>query len=190
MTQFNDILSQLSDRKVLKNLGKSVQAKPDQVKKLVDLGIPTLVSALQKNASTPSGAKSLAKALDQHQNDPVEDLFGFLGQVDTQDGSKIIGHILGAKTQTVEKKLGVQTGLDMNQVASLLSMLAPLLLSSLGKQKSNQGVNASGLGGLLGGLLGGSGQDLAGLASGFLDADKDGDIMDDVGNLLSGFLKK
>jgi len=61
----------------------------------------------------------------------------------------------------------------------------------LGKQKSTQNVDAGGLGGLLGGLLGGSGgMDLGKIASGFLDSDGDGDIMDNVGDLLGGFLKK
>ncbi|KAF0222356.1 MAG: hypothetical protein FD133_1068 [Erysipelotrichaceae bacterium] len=56
--------------------------------------------------------------------------------------------------------------------------------------EKNQDVIANGLGGLLGGLLCKSGQDLASIASGFLDSDIDGDIMDNVESLLDGFLKK
>ncbi len=63
-------------------------------------------------------------------------------------------------------------------------------MGSLGQQKQTQNVNVPGLGGLLGGLLGGSGNDLTKTVTDLLDRDHDGDLMDDVGDLLGGFLKK
>jgi hypothetical protein len=191
MTDLSSILNQLTQKDVAAKLGKTVGARPEQVQDLVKLGLPTLVEALNKNAKTETGAKSLAKALDAHKDDGIDDLDGFLKGVDLEDGAKILGHVLGNKTTSVEQKLGVKTGLDASQVGGLLVQLAPLLMGMLGKQKSAQNVDASGLGGLLGGLLGGSGDmDLGKIASGFLDSDGDGDIMDNVGDLLGGFLKK
>lgn len=191
MSLLDGILSQLDQDELIEKLGKSVNANPDQVKKLVQVGMPSLVQALNKNAKSPEGAASLAKALDQHKDDKVDDLADFLKNVDTKDGAKILQHVLGSKTNAVEKNLSLQTGLQGNQVGALLSMLAPLLMGSLGQQKKRQGVDTSGLGGLLGGLLGGSGSDnLLGGLSGLLDSDKDGDMMDDVGDLLGGFFKK
>lgn len=62
MTQLNDLLSQLTKSSVVKTMGKQVSAQPDQVKQLIQLGLPTLLQAMNQNASTPQGAKSLAKS--------------------------------------------------------------------------------------------------------------------------------
>jgi len=190
VTQINQIVKQLSSAGVLNKLGSTVDAAPSQVNQLIQLGIPTLITAMQKNASTPKGAQSLSKALTYHQDANINNLNSFLKQVDPVDGSKIVSHILGAKAPAVQQQLGLQTGLDLNQVGSLLSLLAPFLMGSLGQQKKSQNVDASGLGGLLGTLLGGSGNDLTKTVTNLLDTDHDGDIMDDVGKLLGGFLKK
>ena len=65
MTQLNDLLAQLTRSTVVKSMGKQVSAQPDQVKQLIQLGLPTLLQAMNQNASTPQGAKALAKALDE-----------------------------------------------------------------------------------------------------------------------------
>lgn len=184
------ISGQLNDPAALKKLSQSVGAAPQDVEKLAQIGLPTLVKALGQNASTPEGASALAKALQQHEEDEVENLDHFLGKVDPQDGAKILQHILSGKNQTVQQNLARQTGLKNDQVSGLLNQLAPLLLGALGQQKKQQNLDASGITGLLNGVMAGGGSDLMGMASKLLDADKDGDIMDDLGNLLGGFLKK
>lgn len=180
--------SQLSQKGVVDTLSKSVNAKPDQVKQLASLALPTLLQAMNKNAKTEKGASSLLKALDQHADDDVDDISGFLKKVDTQDGAKILGHLLSNKSGAVESGLAKQTGLDISQVSGLLTMLAPLLLGQLGKSKKQGGFDLSSLGSILGGAT--QGNDVLGMLGGLLDSDGDGDMMDDVGKLLGGFLKK
>lgn len=186
----NTLLSyQLQDKEVIKKISKQVGAQPDQVKQLTDLALPTLLQAMNKNSQTKDGAKSLLNALDQHQDDDVLDLNQFFNNVDTKDGAKIIGHLLGSKEKKVEQGLAIKTGLDMNQVSSLLTMLAPLLLSQLGKQKKQKnGFGVDDLMGMLGGFKGS--KDVMDMVSGLLDSDGDGDIMDDVSKMLGGYLKK
>lgn len=183
------LLETLTDKNVVQKLSQSSSAEPRQVTQLIQLSIPTLVQAMKNNASTQKGALSLNKALDQHTADPVNDLSSFLTQLDPQDGNKIIGHILGSNSSSVQSKLQAQTGLQGNQVNGLLSMLAPLLMGSLAQQKKTVS-SPSDVNGFLGGLLGNSGDDIAKMAMGLLDADHDGDVMDDVGKLLGGFLNK
>ncbi len=188
MTQLNDLLSQLTKSSVVKTMGKQVSAQPDQVKQLIQLGLPTLLQAMNQNASTPQGAKSLAKALDDHKDDPVSNISSYLKNVDTQDGAKILGHVLGNKSSGVERKLSAQTGLQPNQVNGLLTQLAPVVMGMLGQQKAQQGISSDGIGMLLGGLLGSG--DMMGMVTSLLDSDKDGDVMDDVSKLLGGFFGK
>jgi hypothetical protein len=185
------ILEQVDQKDILNQLGKSIHAKPEQVKKLTQEGLPTLLTALSQNASTPQGALSLSKALDQHKDDNISDIHSFLKGVDTKDGEKILGHILGNKTEKVESKLGASSGLNTTQVNTLLAQLAPLVLAQLGKQKAMEVKSDDNLMGGLASLLGGAqSKDLMGMASKFLDADGDGDIMDDLGKTLGNFFKK
>jgi hypothetical protein len=189
------IMKQMSNPEILDQLGKTVGANPEQVQKLAQLGLPTMLEALNRNAGTPEGAQALAGALEQHQDTNVDDLAGFLKNVDTQDGAKILQHVLSGKSDRVQNNLARQTGLDGSQVSGLLQQFAPLLLGLLGNQKKEENLDAAGVAGLTSQLtntLGqsGGGGGLMGMAAQFLDADKDGDIVDDLGKLLGGFLGK
>jgi hypothetical protein len=182
---------QLSNPEVLGKLSQKVGAEPSQVASAAQLSIPTLLQALNRNASTEEGAESLFKALAQHEDDDVDDVNGFLDKVDTVDGSKILQHIFSGNKDRVENNLAKQTGLKSEQITGVLSQLAPLILGSLGKQKKQEHVSASGLAGMLGGLTGDKqNSSLMGAVNNFLDADNDGSALDDIGNLLGKFLKK
>jgi len=132
-----------------------IGAQPEQAQTAAQVSLPTLVEALRRNASTPQGAAALARALEQHANDPVDDLPGFLRRADTDDGNKILNHVFGNQKSAVQNNLAQQTGLDSGQVASLLARLAPLVLGALGQQKRQQNLDSSGVAGLLTSLSGG-----------------------------------
>jgi len=184
------INDQLTNPDTLRKLGQTVGAQPDQVQKVAQIGLPALLKALGNNAGTSDGANALAGALDQHKDDNVEDMDGFLNNVNQNDGSKILQHIFAGKTDTLQNNLARQSGLQTDQVSGLMSMLAPLLLGALGKQKNEQNIGASGISDMLSGVMGqASNKGLMGMVTNFLDSDKDGDIMDDVGKLLKGFMK-
>ena len=94
----------------------------------------------------------------------------------------------------VEAGLGQATGLKSDQVGKLLTMLAPVLLGTLGKAQKQQGLDS----GALAGLLGGERQSIerdqpqaGGLMGMLLDADGDGDVeLDDVASKGLGLLGK
>jgi hypothetical protein len=188
------ILNSLQDKQTVNQLTKSVGADSNQVKKAVELGLPMLMQAMSNNVRTPQGAEALAKALDQHKEDPLDDVSGFLNGVDINEGKKILGHVFNQKTQTVEKNLAAQTGMSSNQIEKLLAQLAPVVLGALGKEKNQKGIDTNGLTSMLPmitKLLGSdSKDDVLGIATKLLDADGDGDIMDDVSKMLGGFFKK
>ncbi len=119
----------------------------------------------------------------------------FCGGVDSSvldDGSKILGHVLGGKQQAVESTLGAKAGMDANSVAQILKVAAPILMGILGNQAKKQNVNStSGIEGLLGGLLGGnSSQNEQSFLESILDADGDGSVIDDVAGMVLGGSKK
>lgn len=117
-------------------------------------------------------------------------------------GAGILGHVLGAKQEPVAQEIAKDSGLDMGQVMTLMTTVAPLLMGALGKKKQEEGLDASGLagmlatekqaveqqsgglnlGGVLGMLTGGGGQ------SGSTDSGGGG-LLSKVGGLLSFFKK-
>jgi hypothetical protein len=146
------LTKQLSDPKVLEQLGKTVGADPKQTQKLAKEALPALLGALQKNAASPDGAKALDKALEAHKEDKVDDILGFLKNVDTNDGAKMLQHIFGGNKDAVQSDLAQKAGLQSNQASDLLTQLAPLVLGALGNQKKQGG--QSDLTNLIGGVIG------------------------------------
>jgi hypothetical protein len=185
------ITDQINNPDTLNKLGQSVGVEPSQVQKVAQMGMPALLQALGRNSSTEEGAAALAGALDQHQDDNVDDVAGFLNNVNTNDGAKMLQHIFSNNNDLVQNNLAKQTGLETGQVTGIMSQLAPLLLGALGQQKKEQNLDSSGINNLLGGVLGqASNSGLMGMVTNLLDSDKDGNIIDDIGNVLGGFFKK
>lgn len=120
--------SLLSDA-VLTALAKKTGLKTGSLKKLIPLAVPLLLKALTKNASSQSGVQSLLGALSQHRS--TKSVEQQIGEADVVDGSKILGHIFGDETDSAVRGLAVQSGLEDQEVKSVLSSLTPALLSGL-----------------------------------------------------------
>jgi hypothetical protein len=149
------------------------------------------MEALNRNTRTSQGAHSLFEALEEHQEDKVEDLYSFFNNVDKEDGMKMLQHIFSDKKKLVQSNLSKTTGLKQDQVGSLLSQLAPLLLGVLGNQKKEQNIDAEGVSNLTNSLTKKlqqtGGDSLFSLVTKLLDSNKDGSIIDDLFNM---FFKK
>jgi hypothetical protein len=185
-----DLIKKLNNDDVLDQVSQSIGVKPQQVKKVTQLGLPTLVEAMNRNTKTQEGAQSLARALEQHQDDEVDDLSKYIRHADAHDGEKILRHVFTDKSERVENRIAKQTGLDMSQIIGILAQFAPLILGLLGKEKKEKNLDYSGVADMTSTLtnqLGGeSGSELMDMVSQFLDSDQDGDITDDLGNLFGG----
>jgi len=160
-----------------------------------------LLGGVARNAASPEGAKSLNNALEKdHDGGILDNLQEILaGQQQPQnsraiDGAGILKHILGNKQSGVVDAISQDTGLNSLQIGSLMMKLAPVLLGVLGKQKKQQGLDASAISDLLRGERQQQQQrqassPIGGLLKNFIDQDGDGNIMDDLGGMLGKFLK-
>ena len=143
--------------------------------------LPGLLGGMAVNASSEEGATKLTSALTKHEGAK----FKGLDAVDTEDGQKIVQHVLGDKQQDVAMALGSQGEGGLGDlIQKLLPILAPIVMAFLAKQfgggsQTAQADNSGGIGDILGGLLGGSGSNAAG-----------GDLGDLLGGLLGGGSKQ
>ncbi len=186
-----DLLNSDLGKQIISGVSQETGAPQNKTADLLGMALPVLMGAMQKNASTSSGAEGLLGAvMNKHDGSILDNLGGlFQGGVDQsvkQDGAGILGHVLGSKQTGVEAALSQKSGLDMNTVASILKVAAPILMGVLGKQARQTGAQSGGdISSILGSLLGGgSGSRQQSLIESFLDADGDGSILDDVAGMV------
>lgn len=189
-------LSSLLNGPMGKTIISSVAGKlgmdESQASSAVNAAIPAILSGINKNAQTEEGASSLNKALEKHDGGILDNLMGMLGgntQELEQDGSGILGHVFGNNQSNVAQAVSQKSGISMAQVGPLLSILAPIVMGYLGKQKTQNNTSEGGLGDLIGGLLGGSSSSTSSgimdAITGMLDKDKDGSVVDDILGMFS-----
>ena len=157
------LLKTLLSKNTLSALAKKTGLTAAKLKKLIPLALPLLLKYLTSNASSQSGALSLLGALGQHNT--AKALPEQIAEADTEDGSKILGHIFGKNAESEITALASESGLSGKEVNTALDSIAPVLMSSLNTAASSakKKVDLSevmtllggGGGSLLGGLFGG-----------------------------------
>jgi hypothetical protein len=149
-----NILGALTGNDAVGAIADNLKIDSNQVSSVISNALPTLLGALQKNASTPGGAEALAKALGDHAAN-AGNIVSNLKGADLIDGSKILSHIFGGNLGNVLSGISNQTGVASNAVSNILASIAPSLLALLGRGQQGSGINAGGLAGMLGAILGG-----------------------------------
>ncbi len=206
MFSLDQLLGQDRANEAVDQISQNVSAEPSLVNSAISMALPAILGGLANNASTPEGAESLNNALDRDHSSGgiLDNLGGLAGAIfgggqqqappPAADGGGILGHILGNSQGALAQNVSQQTGLNVGQVAQILMMLAPIVMSYLGQKKQQENVGADGLGGLLGGILGGGGGasqagGLSGIASAMLDSDHDGSAIDDIASMAFNYMK-
>ena len=193
------IQSQLSDG-LIDQLSNQIGGAPRQQTEAATNGIVTaLVNAMARNAQR-GNAEGIANALQRdHDGSLFDNMNDFLqGNIQPEqrraaNGMGILNHLLGNKQGGIANMISQMSGLDQNSAGSLMTMLAPIVMGALGKQRRQNNLDADGIRSLL--------QDSAqhqqqrattnpamGLISQFIDQDGDGDIKDDLAGMGMKFL--
>jgi len=204
MFSLENLLGAEQGNAAVEQISQTTGLNPSSTNSVIQTALPAILSGLANNTASPEGAEGLNNALDQHHDGSLLDNLGGLGSmifggakevppVPQADGGGILGHIFGNVQGQVAQQVSDQTGVSTGQVAQVLMMLAPIVMSYLGRQKQEQGLDAGGLGGLIGGLLGGQSSaagDVEGLATNMLDRDGDGSSLDDIASMAFNYFKK
>ena len=168
---------------MVNQLAKNFGIGSSDAKNAIGQLLPSLAKGIQNNTAKPGGLDALLGALKKGNHQKYIDNPDLLNNSDTvTDGNNILGHILGSKdvSRNVAGHASEKTGLDSGILKKMMPFVATMAMGAMGKQASG--------GGLLSALTGG-GQSSSnqGLLSSFLDADKDGSVVDDLLNLAKKF---
>ena len=131
---------------------------------------PALTRGMQRQATESSGLEELWKALETGNHEKYVEDPSYLGRPETEsDGNAILGHIFGSKevSNNVAYHASKETGIGATILKQMLPYVATAVMGALSKKvaptsgsQPNEGQKSS--------LLS------------WLDADKDGSILDDM----------
>lgn len=167
----------------------------NQAQSAIGLALPTLLNALNKNASTEDGAAALTNAIsNDHNGSGLGDLVGLAQNALNGEGGSILKHILGGSQDNVTNAISQNTGIGGGQASQILQILAPIVLNALGNQSqaTGGGINIANIAGLLNNFVGNHQQQAPqnqSIISSLLDQNQDGNIADDALKIGAGFLK-
>lgn len=124
----------LTEEASVNNIAKKSGSSNAQIIKLVGVFLPLVITYLTRNAKKKEGAKSLANALGQHKD--TKSIAAQIKDADTDDGEKILKHILGDDEDEVTTRLARQTGMSSSQVTSALDAMLPGIMSGISASAS------------------------------------------------------
>ena len=200
MAGLMDLLNSDLGKQIISSVGQQAGTSEAETSSVLTSALPTLINAMQNNTSTEQGASGLLGALlgGKHDGSLLDNLGGLMdnGAVDTEDGGKILGHVLGDNQTNVENSLSQNTGVSSDKIGMILKIAAPILMAYLAnKARNSNAQNGTDLGGLLGGLLdGGQSEQTQNQSAGatiltsVLDQDGDGQL--GVGDAVAAATKK
>jgi hypothetical protein len=164
---------------VIQQISQQIGANEGTTQSAVGMALPMLLSAFGNQA------EATGQVAQGDDGSILDDVMGFVGNAGAADmGSALLGQVLGGGTQNaMADTISQNTGIDSGAATQLLGMLAPLVMGALGKSSQEQGgLDVNGIIQMLGSMSGGN--DFLGMATKMIDADGDGDIVEDIGNIM------
>ena len=141
----------------------------------IEVVMPMLLKGMQGQAQNKDTQQGFMQALLDHSKDDTDDLQQAVKNVDVADGAKIVNHLLkGTEQEEIAAKAKKKSGIDTKTIIKLMAILAPILMSKMGKQAQTETAKTSS-----------SSSDMVKVVGGLLD----GIDAKDVVNILGMFVK-
>lgn len=170
-------------------ISKRMGVDDQKAQQAVGMALPIIIGALNRNSSSSAGAEALTSALQKnHDGSILNDLTGAVGnQATLDDGTAILGHVLGEQRGALEGNVSRATGLKPEEVAQIFAVLAPIVMGALGQMQRKQELDSQGVANLLQQERSTVEKTSSGLVQ-LLDMDGDGDVSEEIISLGSSLL--
>jgi hypothetical protein len=128
------MLSQQTVKQVSEQTGLSSQ---DAAGVIADV-LPMLLKGMQGQANNSNTQEGFIDALKTHGKDDSSDVGKFIKNVDTEDGDKIVNHLLGQDKEEIASKAKSKRGIDKKTVLKVMAILGVLLMTQMGKSAEQE----------------------------------------------------
>lgn len=188
MASILDLLNTQTGEQLVNKASAKTSEDKDKITSALGMALPLILGAMKRNTKDPKGAESLDKALqsERHNGDVLNNLEDKNSEELASEGSKILKHVMGPKQSGISKTIAGALNMDTTSVNKILEMAAPVIMGLLGQQKRKDNIGASGLPELLGSVMGSNASHDQSLIETLLDADGDGNVIDDVAGMVFG----
>jgi outer membrane protein OmpA-like peptidoglycan-associated protein len=143
---------------ITKRISGVVGESPAATDAAMQRAMPAVLAGIVNNASTPAGAERLTALIKEGGwgADVLANLGGRLvGGSGTSSllssGARLISVLFGTKTDSLTDLIASGGGVQRSSASSILSLMAPIVMSVIGKQISSRGLDASALSTMLSG---------------------------------------
>ncbi len=179
----------------LSQVTSSLGSDTEKTKGALDMALPLLMGALNKNNAADKGEGLLSAVSKKHDGSIFNNLSELISNPDAGEGKGILGHLFGGNEENAEKMLATQAGISESESGNILKILAPMVMGAIGKnasEKSSSGFDISSLSALVSGGAKESDEKSSlssSLLTSFLDQNGDGNIADDlIGMAMKKFM--
>jgi hypothetical protein len=152
MANLVTLITQFLTPELIGRIAAALGLDRNLVQSAINAAVPALLAAFTGAAAKPGGAQNLVDAIKQQSGvlDSFAKSIGSGGQSSLVDtGSRLLTSLLGSQDQSaLAGAVGKFSGLGQNASASLLGMLAPIVMGTIGKQVGHN-LDASSVAGLL-----------------------------------------
>ena len=140
---------------LISDASSAVREPESATRTALNTSVPSVLAGLTHLSSSSEGVSKIGNLVRDGAFAPVADnastLFG--GGTPTTNmmsaGQQLLGNIFGENSSSVTDLLARNSGIRSSSASSLMGMTAPLVLGVIGKYATSQGLNASGIAGLL-----------------------------------------
>src|SRR5437762_5864089 len=116
-------------------ISQKLGVDPQTAQKAVSAAVPMIVGGMAGHASqSPDGARDVQEVMHQHAS-AIEDVPQVV-QTAPPTGGSFLSRIFGSHQETVQQGVQQASGLSFDKVKHLLSMISPLVLSTLARHRS------------------------------------------------------
>lgn len=162
-----DILTQQLNGGALSQISKNIGIDEKTASMAISSVAPLLISAFAKKSSQPEHAEVLHQKIADGHDD-------------------VLDHVMGDRKDSIQSGLAKQTGLDASAISGLMAAVAPMVIGAISQQQKKQGFDAGGLSSFLNnqnGMIQAAAPAVMSALFNMLDANKDGNVMDDIGRI-------
>ena len=178
-----DMIMNAQNGDVVRQMANNFQLDEGQARSAIGALVPALSKGFSNNAASSQGLDDLIGALSRGNHSRyIERPAELTEQAAVVEGNGILGHIFGSKdvSREVASRAAERSGVDSGVLKKMLPLLASAAMGAMAKRGFASAPNQ---------LAGDQGGGLGGLLAGFLDADKDGSILDDVIGMAGRFMR-